>query len=96
MDNGWAGVVIYGSVRDTAVLETLDFGVMALASTPRRSLKNGEGQVGLQVEIAGVSCSPGELLFADEDGILIIDPALLSGAKRRHPGRARGRSPRPA
>lgn len=44
--------------------ETLELGVMALGSMPRRSLKNGEGVVGVPVEIAGVGCLPGELLVA--------------------------------
>jgi regulator of ribonuclease activity A len=75
--SGWAAVVVYGSVRDTSVLETLKFGVMALASTPRRSLKNGEGTVDVTVEIAGTLCRPGDLLFADDDGVVVIDPAVL-------------------
>jgi regulator of ribonuclease activity A len=77
-EHGWAGVVVHGAVRDTAALAELGLGVMALGAMPRRSLKNGEGQVGLVVEIAGVLCTPGELLVADEDGIVLIDRALLS------------------
>jgi regulator of ribonuclease activity A len=75
LEHGWAGIVLHGSVRDTAALATLDLGVMALAATPLRSLKNGEGSVGLTVAFAGVACSPGELLFADEDGIVVIAAA---------------------
>lgn len=75
--NGWAGVVVYGCVRDTSVLETLKFGVMALASSPRRSLKNGEGTAGVPVEIGGTLCRPGDLLFADDDGVVVIDAAVL-------------------
>lgn len=82
MGNGWAGIVLHGCVRDTAVLATLDLGVLALAAIPRRSLKNGEGKVGLPVEIAGTPCAPGDMLFADEDGIFLIDPALLSDAEK--------------
>jgi regulator of ribonuclease activity A len=80
--HGWAGVVVYGCVRDTSVLETLKLGVMALAATPRRSLKNGEGTVGVPIEIAGTPCRPGDLLFADDDGIVVIDPAVIGTAVR--------------
>ena len=76
--NGWAGIVVYGCVRDARVLSTLDLGVMALAAMPRRSLKNGEGQVGVAVDIAGVRCAQGDILVADEDGIVLLDHA--SGA----------------
>ena len=55
---------------------------MALAATPLRSLKNGEGTAGITVEIAGVACSPGELLFADEDGVLVIDAGAFDTGDR--------------
>ena len=75
--NGWAGIVIYGAVRDTAALAILELGVMALATSPRRSRKEGYGAVDAAVEICGVACRPGELIVADEDGVVVIDPALL-------------------
>ncbi len=80
LSHGWTAIVIYGCVRDSVVLHTVDLGVLALGSMPRRSVKNGEGKVGIPVEIAGTRCAPGDMLFADEDGIFIIDPALLLGA----------------
>lgn len=83
LEHGWAGVVVHGCVRDTAALADLELGVMALGAVPRRSLKNEEGQVGLPVEIAGVVCAPGDLVVADEDGIVFIDPARLSDAEKR-------------
>lgn len=77
LEHGWTGVVVHGCVRDTVALASLELGVMALGSTPRRSLKNGEGQAGVALELAGVRCSPGDLLFADEDGVLVVDPGAL-------------------
>lgn len=76
VESGWSGIVIAGCVRDTAALGELSLGVMALGATPRRSLKNGEGFVGVPVDVAGVRCLPGELLVADEDGVVVLDPAL--------------------
>lgn len=70
--NGWAGVVIHGAVRDTATLATMELGVMALGTTPRRSVRLGEGQVGLPVEILGARIAPGDVLYADEDGIVVL------------------------
>ena len=82
LEHGWAGVVVHGAVRDSAALAALDLGVMALGLMPRRSNKNGEGQVGVPIELGGVTCRPGDALFADEDGIVLIDPALLSESDR--------------
>ena len=73
--SGWAGFVIYGSVRDSAVLRTLDIGIKALATTPRKSIRLGDGTAGLPLEIVGVEVRPGDRLYADEDGILILAPS---------------------
>ena len=75
--NGWAGIVIHGCVRDTAALASLPLGIMAVGSTPRRSLKNGEGQTGIPIEIGSVPCAPGDVLFADQDGAVLIAGSLL-------------------
>ncbi len=73
--NQWEGVVIHGCVRDAAVLAGLDLGIKALAATPRKSVRKGEGQTGLPVSIAGIRVNPGDRLFADADGVLVLDPA---------------------
>jgi regulator of ribonuclease activity A len=70
--NGWAGVVVNGAVRDTAVLGTLDLGVKALGSHPMRSVKRGEGMVDVPVAFGGVVFVPGDRLYADEDGIAVL------------------------
>ncbi|MCC7253698.1 ribonuclease E activity regulator RraA [Hyphomicrobium sp.] len=78
--NGWEGVVIYGCVRDTALLATLDIGIKAIGANPRRSTRRGEGIVGIQVDIAGVLVSDGDSVFGDEDGIVVLPPAQTDGA----------------
>ena len=75
-DNGWAGVVVYGCVRDTPELRQCKAGIRALASNPRRGAKRGGGQRDVPVEIAGVRVEPGHWCYADADGILISDRAL--------------------
>ncbi|REE05135.1 ribonuclease E activity regulator RraA [Citricoccus nitrophenolicus] len=69
--NGWAGVVIHGAIRDRAVVRTLDLGVKALGSNPRKSAKDGAGEADVPVEFGGVTFTPGATLWADEDGILV-------------------------
>lgn len=70
--NGWEGVVIHGCVRDAAVLATLDLGIKALAAIPRKTVRNGEGQRDLAVTLAGIRIAPGDIVFADEDGVLVL------------------------
>jgi regulator of ribonuclease activity A len=72
---GWEGVVLYGCVRDTVGVARFDLGVRALGSHPRPPRRRGEGELGVPIQLAGVSCAPGDLLFADEDGIVILEAA---------------------
>ncbi|WP_263167052.1 ribonuclease E activity regulator RraA [Streptomyces sp. SCSIO ZS0520] len=70
--SGWAGVVVYGAVRDSAAPGGLDLGVMALGTIPRESSKAGEGSVGTPVAFGGVTFRPGRILRADDDGIVLL------------------------
>ncbi|TLF52823.1 RraA family protein [Halomonas urmiana] len=74
--NGWAGVVMYGCVRDVDVLAETELGIQALGAHPRKSEKRGEGQRDLPVTFAGVTMAPGQWLYADNNGILIADERL--------------------
>lgn len=71
--NKWEGVVVYGSVRDIEELRTLDLGVMSLGSTPRKSVRRGEGHVDVPVQIGDVVVQPGDRVYADENGVLFVD-----------------------
>ncbi len=42
--NGWSGLIINGAVRDAATLRTLDIGIKALGTNPRKSTKTGDGR----------------------------------------------------
>jgi regulator of ribonuclease activity A len=71
--NGWAGAIVFGCIRDRAALATLALGVKALGSNPRRSDKHGEGQIGLPITIEGVLVRPGDRVYADADGAIVLD-----------------------
>lgn len=75
-ENGWAGVVIDGCVRDVAIMRTLPIGVRARGSNPTRSAKRGAGTVDHPVEIGGVLVRPGDWLYADADGVLVAPRRL--------------------
>ena len=70
--NGWAGLVVHGVVRDTEALAGLDIGIKALGSNPRKSAKLATGQVDVPVHFGGVSFRPGEHLYSDEDGVVVL------------------------
>jgi regulator of ribonuclease activity A len=58
-------------VRDSVALLGMPLGVKALGTNPRKSAKEGAGEVDVVVKFGGVTFRPGALLHADEDGILV-------------------------
>lgn len=73
VEHGWAGLVVHGAVRDSAALAGLDLGVKALGTNPRRSARTGAGEVDVPVTFGGVTFPPGASLWADEDGVVVLD-----------------------
>jgi regulator of ribonuclease activity A len=71
VSNGWAGVVVNGAIRDRAAIAELPLGVKALGSNPRKSAKEGDGEVDVDVVIDGVRIRPGAMIWCDPDGILV-------------------------
>jgi regulator of ribonuclease activity A len=70
--NGWSGLVIAGAVRDVEALRTLDLGVKALGAIPVRTEKRGLGDVDVPVEVGGVVVRPGDRVFADATGVVVL------------------------
>lgn len=77
VENGWSGAVINGMIRDSAEMASMPLGVKALGTHPLKSVKRGVGERDVPVRFAGVSFVPGQHLYADEDGILCSERALL-------------------
>jgi len=71
VENGWAGVIVHGAIRDRDAIRMLPLGVKALGSNPRKSAKDGAGEVDAPVVIAGVVFTPGRHVWADADGVLV-------------------------
>jgi regulator of ribonuclease activity A len=70
--NGWAGLIVNGAVRDASTLRTLDIGIKALGTNPRKSTKTGAGQRDVAVTFGGVTFNPGETAYSDDDGIVVV------------------------
>lgn len=76
VDNGWAGIVVYGCIRDTVEIEAQAIGVKALNTNPTKSVKKGVGEVDVPVTLGGTTIHPHEWLYADRDGVVIADRKL--------------------
>ena len=67
----WWGIIISGCIRDSVVISSIDIGIMALNTNPRKSEKKGTGFKNIPVSFAGVGFAPGNFVYADEDGIVV-------------------------
>lgn len=76
VQNGWVGVVINGAIRDSAEIDAMDIGVKALGTVPRRGGRLGSGEVDVPVTFGGVVFAPGQVLVADEDGVVVLPENL--------------------
>jgi regulator of ribonuclease activity A len=70
--NGWAGIIVNGAVRDAAALRSIDIGIKALGTNPRKSTKTGAGERDVEVEFGGITFAPGEIAYSDDDGIVVV------------------------
>ncbi|WP_227430124.1 ribonuclease E activity regulator RraA [Psychrobacter sp. I-STPA6b] len=77
IDNGWAGVVVYGCVRDVDDMAQMDIGVMALGCIPRKSTRRGEGQTDLEIRFGDMVLNSGMYLYADNNGMIASEEPLL-------------------
>ena len=75
--NGWAGLIVYGCVRDSEELGAQAIGVKALATHPRKSEKGlHSAYADRVVTFAGVTFRPGAWLYADADGVVVSDQPI--------------------
>ncbi|MFD3486557.1 ribonuclease E activity regulator RraA [Streptomyces sp. NPDC058665] len=70
--NGWEGVIIHGAIRDAAAVARIDIGVKSLGTNPRKSRKDGVGEVDVPVAFGGVVFTPGARIVSDEDGVVLL------------------------
>lgn len=74
--NGWAGIIIYGCIRDVDEIRKMDLGVQALRTIPIKSNRQGRGDLNIPVTFGGVTFNPGEFVYADNNGIIVANQAL--------------------
>jgi regulator of ribonuclease activity A len=76
--NEWNGFLIFGSIRDSEVVATLDIGVVALGTHPKKSAKRNEGAANIVVYFSGTIFVPGQYIYIDADGIVTSETALTA------------------
>jgi regulator of ribonuclease activity A len=75
--NGWSGLVINGAIRDVEEIALLALGVKALGVCPIKTEKLGMGQRDVPITIGSVNISPGQYIYADNNGVIVSQSALI-------------------
>jgi len=85
---GVRGLVIDGGVRDVAALRARGFPVFARGVSLRGTHKSCAPSVGAAITCAGAPVAPGDLVVADEDGVLVVPASVVSQTLRAAKARA--------
>jgi regulator of RNase E activity RraA len=77
---GLAGLVVDGYCRDLRGLREIGLPVFARGTTPRSGTVVSRTAAGGTITFAGVQVTAGDLVFGDDDGLLIASPERVAAA----------------
>ena len=77
IENGWAGIIVNGYIRDSAVIAEMHIGIKALGTNPRKSIKKNRGEADIELTIGQIPIKPGNWIYSDADGVIISEHNLL-------------------
>ena len=84
-NRGIAGLVTDGLARDVAGILGVGLPVFCAGVTPNSPARNGPGHVGLPVVLGGVAIESGDIIVADNDGVVVVSRNQLATVLERLP-----------
>ena len=85
---GVMGLIIDGGVRDVAALTARHFPVFTRGISVRGTLKASAPSVGQSIGFAGTPVAPGDLVVADDDGVIVLPAAQVDSILAKGQARA--------
>lgn len=78
------GAIVDGSVRDTPQIRRIQFPVFARGIVPSTSVNHFKFKASnVPIQIAGVTVNPGDIIAADEDGVVVVPKAKAAEVLKR-------------
>ncbi|MCK8521122.1 ribonuclease E activity regulator RraA [Aquimarina sp. D1M17] len=77
IDNKWEGIIVYGSIRDSKEINTMNIGIKALGTCPVKSIKRNVGLRGENLIIEGTNIANSQYIYADWDGVVLANRKLV-------------------
>jgi regulator of RNase E activity RraA len=82
-NRGCAGVLVDGAVRDISKMRQMGFNVFARGVNPLDSRDRQRViDIDVTVDVGGVGIAPGDLIVADEDGVVVVPQAYIQEVVR--------------
>jgi regulator of RNase E activity RraA len=89
---GIAGMVIWGSVRDSGWIRSQNWPVFGAGVSHRGPYKDGPGEINVPIAIDGMVIEPGDLVIGDDDGLLCVPfdqtASVYADAKKKNEAEA--------
>jgi RraA family protein len=74
-NRGVAGAVIDGACRDVVEIRRLKFPLFSKGAVPNVAAIAGYGEVNVRIQCAGQAVAPGDIIVADENGVVVVPAA---------------------
>jgi len=74
---GVQSTVIYGAMRDVGAVRELNYPVFSLSVVPHAGTPRAEGEINISIECGGIEINPGDWIFGDEGGVVVVAGELL-------------------
>lgn len=75
--NNYTGIVVNGYIRDTFQIGDIPVALYALGTCSRKSIPPTSGERNIPVTFGGVTFTPGDYLYADNDGVIVTAGKIL-------------------
>ena len=75
-ENGYAGIIVNGYIRDTEQISDIPVALYALGTCPRKSIPVTEGKRDISLTFGGIEFRPGDYVYTDTDGVIVTAKAF--------------------